>query len=270
MDSTLVAATLVSLAMALALSVVVWRLLKDERRRSNARVAALAELAARPDAAARTRPIATPVTSVDPRRRELRPLPTDLPLREASSPPPVSTPIASAPLFAPPQRASAWHRRIAIMAALALLGASGVFLALTVKARQQLTSPPGVLASASSSPSLELLSLRDARDANTLTITGLVENPRGGTRLTRVSVTAFAFDQRGAFLASGNALLDVTSLSPGDESPFVVSVPLPTSGAVARYRVSFRGEDGRVISHIDKRQPGGVVAAARPVPTPGL
>ena len=75
-----------------------------------------------------------------------------------------------------------------------------------------MTSPPGVLASASGSPSLELLSLRDARDANTLTITGLVENPRGGTRLTRVSVTAFAFDQRGAFLASGNALLDVTSL----------------------------------------------------------
>ena len=103
-----------------------------------------------------------------------------------------------------------------------------------------------------------------------LTITGLVENPRGGTRLTRVSVTAFAFDQRGAFLASGNALLDVTSLSPGDESPFVVSVPLPTSGAVARYRVSFRGEDGRVISHIDKRQQGGVVADARPLPTPGL
>ena len=50
MDSTLVAATLVSLGMALALSVVVWRLLKDERRRLNARVAALAELAARPDA----------------------------------------------------------------------------------------------------------------------------------------------------------------------------------------------------------------------------
>ena len=133
MDSTLVAATLVSLAMALALSVVVWRLLKDERRRSNARVAALAELAARPDAAIRTRPIAKPVTSVDPRRRELRPAPDGF-CRCAKPAHPVSTPIASAPLFAPPQRASPWHRRIAVMAALALLGASGVFLALTVKA----------------------------------------------------------------------------------------------------------------------------------------
>ena len=46
------------------------------------------------------------------------------------------------------------------------------------------------------SPSLELLSLRDTRDA-TLTITGLVQNPRGGAALSRVTVTAYAFDDKG-------------------------------------------------------------------------
>ena len=104
---------------------------------------------------------------------------------------------------------------------------------------------------------LELLSLRDARQPGSLTITGLVQNPRGGAPLSRVTVTAYAFDDKGAFLASGRALIDVTALSPGDESPFVVSVPVTET--VARYRIGFRGEDGRVIAHVDKRQ-----QAARP------
>jgi hypothetical protein len=110
------------------------------------------------------------------------------------------------------------------------------------------------------------LSLRDTRQpldparggSGTLTITGLVQNPRAGTLLSRVTVTAYAFDDKGAFLASGRALIDVTSLAPGDESPFVVS--LPVTETVARYRIGFRTEDGRVISHIDKRQQGPVAA----------
>ena len=76
--------------------------------------------------------------------------------------------------------------------------------------------------------------------------------------LSRVTVTAYAFDDKGSFLASGHALLEVTSLAPGDESPFVVSVPVTET--VARYRIGFRGEDGRVIAHIDKRQQAPVAA----------
>jgi len=69
-------------------------------------------------------------------------------------------------------------------------------------------------------------------------------------------VTAYAFDDKGSFLASGRAPIDVAALAPGDESPFVVSVPV--ADAVARYRIGFRGEDGRVIAHIDKRQQAAV------------
>ena len=114
-------------------------------------------------------------------------------------------------------------------------------------------------AAAAAAPGLELLSLRDTRQPGTLTITGLVQNPREGAMLTRVTVTAFAFDQNGAFLASGRALLDVTALAPGDESPFVVTVPV--SEGVARYRIGFRGDDGRVIAHIDRRQQGAIAGA---------
>ena len=68
----------------------------------------------------------------------------------------------------------------------------------------------------------------------------------------RVTVTAYTFDDKGLFLASGRALIDVTSLAPGDESPFVINVPV--TDTVSRYRIGFRGEDGRVIAHVDKRQ----------------
>jgi hypothetical protein len=110
----------------------------------------------------------------------------------------------------------------------------------------------GDFAATGSATGLELRSLRDSRDAASLKITGLVQNPRRGAPLSRVTVTAYAFDDKGSFLASGRAPIDVTALAPGDESPFVVSVPV--TDAVARYRIGFRGEDGRVIAHVDKRQ----------------
>ena len=255
MDTTLVIVTLLSMGMAGALSVIVWRMLRDERQRSDARVAALASLAAAPAAAAARQPSPH----------------VDLPMRPPAAPRRVASP--------PPQRVgdlfvehveeeSPWRNRFVVMAALGLVLASVVLFALAAKGRvvprqvspalptantQQPAQPP-----ASPQPGLELVSMRDARRAGALTITGLVRNPHNGTLLSRVSVTAYAFDANGAFIASGRALLDVTSLAPGDDSPFVVSVPV--TEAVARYRIGFRGEDGRVIAHVDRRQQGPVAA----------
>ena len=146
------------------------------------------------------------------------------------------------------------------MSGLGLVLAALVLFGLTARARSadrtggQSTRPAAIAAPAA--PGLELLSLHDTRQPGTLTITGLVQNPRDGAMLTRVSVTAFAFDESGAFLASGRALLDITALAPGDESPFVVTVPVAEN--VARYRIGFRGDDGRVIAHVDRRQQGAV------------
>jgi hypothetical protein len=156
------------------------------------------------------------------------------------------------------------------MSGLGLVIASAILIALTADNRRaiprsaQAASAPAAagqtagIGDARQPVGLELQSLRDARDASALTITGLVRNPRGGVMLSRVTVTAYAFDDNGGFLASGRALIDVTALAPGDESPFVVSVPV--AATVARYRIGFRTEDGRVISHIDKRQQGPVAA----------
>ena len=259
MDTTLVIVTLLSMGMAGALSVIVWRMLRDERERSDARVAALASLAA---------------GSAAPPARQATPH-DDLPIRPPAAPRRVASPPQQqrvGDLFVEHvEEESPWRNRFVVMAALGLVLASVVLFTLAAKGRvtprqarpalptantEQPAQPP-----ASPQPGLELVSMRDARAAGTLTISGLVRNPRTGTLLSRVSVTAYAFDANGAFLASGRALLDVTSLSPGDDSPFLVSVPV-TEG-VARYRIGFRGEDGRVIAHVDKRQQG-PVAALRP------
>lgn len=242
MDTTLVTVTLLSMGMAAALSVIVWRMLRDERQRGEARVHALVAMAR-------------------PAERQAAPA-LDIPLRSSAA--------AVAPMFAERETASPWANRAAVMTGLALLLASGLLLTLTLSdsggagrpaLRAQASGTSSPAGQAASAIGLELLSLRDSRQPAALTITGLVQNPRDGTALTRVTVTAYAFDEKGSFLASGRALIDITALAPGDESPFVVSVPV--SDTVARYRIGFRGEDGRVIAHIDKRQPA-PVAVLRP------
>jgi hypothetical protein len=107
---------------------------------------------------------------------------------------------------------------------------------------------------AGQTPPLELLSLRHSQEEGRLVITGLVQNPRAGVPLSRVIATAFLFSSDGTFLASGRAPLDFSTLAAGDESPFVLTVPV--TAPVARYRVGFRAEDGRVIAHIDRRSAG--------------
>lgn len=137
------------------------------------------------------------------------------------------------------------------MACVALAGTAIVFLALSSRARHAATLSPTAATQASAAPPLELLSLHDWHTATSLTVTGLVQNPSSGAPLSRIAVTAFAFDEKGDFLASGRAMLDVTPLAPGDQSSF--SVRVPVAGDVARYRIGFRTDDGRVLSHIDQR-----------------
>jgi hypothetical protein len=58
------------------------------------------------------------------------------------------------------------------------------------------------------------------------------------------------FNRAGAFINSARAPLDFTTLEPGDESPFVVTIP--SAADVGRYRVSFRTDAG-VVRHVDRR-----------------
>ena len=269
MDTLFLAVTALSLVLVLVMAIVVARMWRDERRRSDARVAALAAMASQGSSDARRTEEITrrthPANPVD-----------DLPLRESPAPArrasrPIPPPIGparddeqvAAPLFAQPQASTAWGRRMVIIVPLALIViAAGVAF---YPSAPDIASPPAAPASNAPEPAaaampLELLSLRHTQEADKLTVTGLVQNPKPGAPVAKVFVTAFVFGPDGTFLASGRAPLDFTTLAPGDESPFVVTVPV--KGEVARYRVGFRGEDGRVIAHVDRRN-GGAIARAR-------
>ncbi len=108
-----------------------------------------------------------------------------------------------------------------------------------------------------------MLSLKQTQGTDALTITGLVQNPRDGAVLSNVKATALLFGADGTFLASGGAALDFTVLRPGDESPFVINVPV--TAPVARYRVGFRSEDGHVIGHVDRRTAPTMASGSEPV-----
>src|SRR5258708_20042675 len=113
-------------------------------------------------------------------------------------------------MFAGREVASPWGHGLAVMAGLGLVRASAVLFSLTARGRTgaRHLAAQGAAAAPTAHPAanpaaaagLELLSLRDARQPGSLTITGLVQNPRGGTPLSRVTVTAYAFDHTPPFL----------------------------------------------------------------------
>jgi hypothetical protein len=150
----------------------------------------------------------------------------------------------SVDLFTAPESANPWSRRVAVAFGLAACVSLVGYLLLprpAVHAR----------AVATQSAPLELLSLRHTQDADGLTVSGVVQNPRGGVAMSHVVATVLLFAADGTFLTNGRAEVDYATLAPGEESPFVIKVPV--SGSVARYRVGFRRPDGTVIAHVDRR-----------------
>jgi hypothetical protein len=202
-----------------------------------------------PAPASRPRPVAEATTA---RVRTHAARLDDLEIRRAE-------PVASfGDLFAEKNQPSPWGRRIAVIGALAAVIAAIGFLVVSNNGKAAPAPAPAAVQTppAAEPLPLELLSLRHLQQAQTLTVTGLVQNPRAGAPLSGIVATAFVFGPDGTFLSSSRAPLDFTTLGPGDESPFVVTVPV--TGAVSRYRIGFRAEDGRVIAHVDKRAPDAV------------
>lgn len=254
MDTILMVVTALSLAMATGLALVVVKLLREERARSEARVAALAAMSSNPIMDVACDPVLNPVPHPRPQAPHSRPA-REIALAELEIRPSAEAVAGVGTLFAPHDEPSPWGRRLGVIAAVAaVILATGVVAA----SIRRHPSRPAAAAIAQQGPGrdvvpLELLSLHHMQESDRLIITGVVQNPRNGAAVARVSVTASLFGADGGPLASGVAPLDFTSLAPGVESPFVVIVPVV--GAVSRYRVGFRTEDGRVVSHVDRRAP---------------
>lgn len=241
MDTLFLAVTALSLVAVLVMALVVAHLLRDERRRSEARVAALVAMSG--DAGA-PEPHAAPAAGGTKHTGELE-------LRPAAR-------ADVGAMFVQPERGSPWGPRMVVMVPLALIvtGAAIAFYPSETEIGASSSSAAAAPARAAIPVPLELLSLKHAQETGALRVTGLVQNPKTAAPVSKVFATAFVFAADGTFLASGRAPLDFTMLGPGDESPFVVAVPV--KGEVARYRVGFRGDDGRVIAHVDRRADGSI------------
>lgn len=213
-------AALLTLVMALGAAagcaVVTWRAVDEQRRRSAARVAALA-------AAIHGETDATPTgfSRLDER------------------------PVAVSSMFATTPGAAVQGRPL-IKAA--VVGAMAVAL-VVVAAMANRDHAESATVARDAAP-LELVSMRHTREGGTLKVSGLVRNPRAGETVASIAAVVLAFNRQGAFVTSAQAPLDLLTLAPGEESPFFVT--LPDVGDVGRYRVSFRTETG-VVRHVDRR-----------------
>lgn len=270
MDITLLVLTGASLVAALVFGTALWRLAREERSRSRARVAALATASREADE--NLDQMAAPLASGRSRRSEdfqddwtlpshVAPAPRrdDAPLDAISRGTdaiPGAAPMADSFLrgtdYAAPDHR---QRSLAFLAAALLVvfvGAGAWF----VRGSPSTPLPPRTVTSAAP---VELVSLGHERLGTKLAVAGVVRNPVAGRAIERLAAVVFLFDEAGTSVTSGQALVDFLSLGPGEESPFVVEVEAPRT--VTRYRVSFRTDDG-VVAHVDRRVQSPVAPAS--------
>jgi hypothetical protein len=269
MDIILMAITAVALIVAVAMSVRARRLTRDERARSDARVAVLNAAVGEDSPVPSARPVAEAAPATEP-----------LAVNDSRSTPPWATarvstfatpktrgsdvviraavsggefPVEKSPLqdgflggtgATPPSDDR--QKGLAIAAALLFVIVLGGGYWTVCGER----TPVGTAAASVAPAPLELVSMRHERRAGRLAVTGLVRNPSAGSPVSKLSAVVFLFDQQGGFVSSARSDVDFVTLAPGDESPFVIAVDAP--GTVARYRVSFRTDTG-VVPHVDRR-----------------
>jgi hypothetical protein len=216
MNTALVVVALVALGLAAAMTCVAWRANREQRRRSEARIAALAaEIGSHAD--------------------DVRPQLEAGPLDALS--------IALRPA----------HRLAAIALAALLLGLATTLVVGALRGSRPTSDGArhgGRVEGAVRQLPLELLALTHQRGDNGLTVTGVVRNPSEAVAVPDLAAVVQLFRDDGAHIATVRAAVDSGRLAPGVETPFAVTVP--AAPGVALFRVSFRVGD-RVLPHVDRR-----------------
>lgn len=229
MNIMLAAIAGVSLVLAAAASAVTWRVLRDERRRSNARVATLAAALAEEVVAPARQAVDGPDAGMF-----------------GSVQPPISRTMAGATAGAG-----------ALVVGLVVAG-TVLFSSWSKPSVATGLSPAGATRAAPADrlEPLELVALEHDRTVNRLTVRGIVRNPIGGPVRRNVAAVVLLFGEDGAFVASGRAQTAHDSLPAGGETTF--EVVITDARDVERYRVSFRA-DAAIIPHVDRRTAGGTI-----------
>lgn len=222
--------TLIPLVVAAVMTLIAARVMLNERRRSAARVAALA-------------------ADIRLGSREAEP---DAPIQDRTVLHEETAPVMASDMFAPAERSSPQFKLVPAVLALAVVAAIGLAV---VSASYRATEKPSAQTAPAAPPpatpqALELLMLDHDRTGDHLIVRGIVRNPPRGSEVDHLTAVVLLFNQQGGFLTSGRAPVASPTLEPGAEGSFVITVPGATD--VGRYRVSFRTDD-RVVPHIDRR-----------------
>jgi hypothetical protein len=213
---TLAIVAVLSLIVSTIMTAVAWRTIRDERRRTAARVAVLAAAIHEHD-------------------------------EPQGQPSPAET---SSALFG--ERAAQPRRSFAmlgVVALVALCAVTGLVLVAETGSRGRPESARAHAERRADVP-LELVALEHDRDESRLIVRGIVRNPASAAKLNGLTAVVLVFSKDGAYIASERAPVAVAPLAPGAEAPFVVT--LPDADSVDRYRVSFRTDD-RIVPHVDRR-----------------
>jgi len=241
--------TLISVLLTVIMSVIAWRTAQDEKRRGEARIAALS----------------ADIHQIERLRSVARRVDPDLQLRRD-----VDIPVVSPGLFehSAPARTGPRFGAVAVIglvvfaaaAAIAVMlgsGSTATPIASAASHANRASGASGETVANAAAPGdvvpVELLALGHDRDGDRLTVRGVVRNPSAGRAVDHMTAVVFLYNRDGGFLTSGRAAIDSTALLPGGESAFVVAIP--GASDVGRYRVSFRTDD-RVVPHVDRRDRG--------------
>jgi hypothetical protein len=217
MDFVLGTVTLLALATAVAMGVVTWRLVREERRRSAARLAVLAAELQRRQATSRVPRSAERPSAVEPAAtRSTTAAPVDVTIRGPEPPRATNEPgtqgINLVDLFGTPVEVpGGWSRRLAGigMAGIVLLVAvsAAIFISAAGNRENETTATDQV--------PVELLALNHEREDGVLAISGTIRNPLDGRVATHMIVLALAFDRDGVMVATQRAPLELETLPPG-------------------------------------------------------
>jgi len=289
MQALLIGGLALLLLIAIVMTVIALKVLRENRARSVARVAALQALVntefSTPQVAGTQEAMAEPeivemeIAEMETPAFMRRPVRQqdgfDLALRQDPPPQPrfarVEVPLpqprlahveTQTPLFEDTAPRTPGHRA-AWMAATALVMASlvGAFFLISsgVIGRVVASNSARARTASSATTPIELLSLRHAIDSTgAFTVTGLVQNPAASVSLHGVTAVVYLFDADGKYFASSRAALESAVLSPGGQAGFTVRVPSPSpsslpSPSISQYRVSFQQDDGAAVIHVDRR-----------------
>ena len=267
METSPLVAALTS-TLAIGLTIVLLRVMRQERQRSDARVAALVSLSAQPAPHVfehppvklqRRAPAALAPRAAVPSRRVATTAPVrlsaaDIEIFRDAAPTHVDM-TAPGELFEPAVPRASSHLLYIGAGALVMvvLIAAGFRWSLSsTSATAPVAETSAAITTAASAQPLGLVALRHEQSADgTLVISGVVRNPADSIRRERVFAAASLVDAEGALIASARAPLDFTALAPGEESPFVVRIA--SANGVARYRIGFRDASGNAVAHVDRR-----------------